>query len=191
MAMRKPSDSSPIDKYNARFAATLRDFMERHPDTGEKTTQKALADYLSVRPQTVSYYCTGESLPNCEQLLRIADFFGVTCDFLMTGRRTENKPVREMLGLSELTVQNMKMIKDGYFEDTPYMLAALDGLLGEKDFYISIERAVESYRLKETAPSEMEDYFIWKAAQFMEDFLLDFFSSNITSIYKGKRGYDE
>jgi transcriptional regulator with XRE-family HTH domain len=188
--MPKTINSPPIDKYNARFAATLRVFMERHPAPGEKTTQKALADYLSVRPQTVSYYCTGESLPNCEQLLKIADFFDVTCDFLMTGRRTENKPVRELLGLSELTVQNMKSIKEGYFEDTHYMLAALDCLLGEKDFYFSIERAVENYKLKEIAPREMADYYDWKAAQYIEDFLLTFFSKNLTGIYNEQRGYE-
>ena len=71
--MSKTNDTPPIDKYNALFATSLRAFMDAHPDTGEKTTQKALADYLGVRPQTVSYYCTGESLPNCEQLLRIAE----------------------------------------------------------------------------------------------------------------------
>ena len=188
--MPKSNDSPPMDKYNALFAATLRQFMEEHPDTSEKTTQKNIADYLGVRPQTVSYYCTGESLPNCEQLLKIADFFNVTCDFLMTGRRVENKPVREILGLSEQTVQNMKLVKDGYFEDASYMIAALDFLLGDKDFYISIERAVENYKLKETAPPDMQDFYEWRAAQFMQTYLLDAFGHNLLAIYNEKRGYE-
>lgn len=182
--------NSTNDKYNARFASTLREFMETHPDTGAKTTQKNLADYLGVRPQTVSYYCTGESLPNCEQLLRIADFFGVTCDFLMTGRRTENKPVRDLLGLSESTIQNMKLVKDGYFGDTPYMLAALDCLLGDKDFYTSIERAVYWHDQREKAPDDAKEYCEWKAAQYMQGFLLDFFSHNLKSIYGTMKGYE-
>ena len=225
--MAKTNKTASIDKkYNARFAATLRAFMEsypetgkkttteNHPDTGDKTTtenyleteektktenqpetgkkttQKELAKYLNVRPQTVSYYCTGESLPNCEQLLMIADFFGVTCDFLMTGRRTENKPVRELLGLSEITVQNLKAVKDGYFEDTPYMLAALDCLLGDKDFYITIEEAVEYLKLKETEPQKMGNYYVWNAAQCMTYFLLRFFQNNLINIYNQKKGYN-
>ena len=80
--MRKTINPPSNDKWNALFATTLRDFMEKHPDTGKKTTQKELAQFLGVRPQTVSYYCTGESLPNCEQLLKMAQFFDVTCDFL-------------------------------------------------------------------------------------------------------------
>lgn len=177
-----------VDKYNARFAVTLRDFMEQHPDTGEKTTQKALADYLGVRPQTVSYYCTGESLPNCEQLLRIADFFGVTCDFLMTGRRTENKPVREMLGLSENTVQALKLVKEGYFEDTPHILAALDCLLGNKDFYRAMEQALKWHSTRENVTDAEKEFCEWKAARFMESFLLEFFAQNIVAVYDELRG---
>lgn len=184
--MAKTSNASP-DKYNALFATSLRNFMEAHPDTGEKTTQKALADYLGVRPQTVSYYCTGESLPNCEQLLSIADFFGVTCDFLMTERRTENKPVRELLGLSENTVQNMKLVKEGYFEDSPYMLAMLDGLLGDKDFYLALGKVVANYLLKENASPNMSEYYQWKATQYMESYLLGFLSKNLKAIYESQR----
>ena len=108
----------------------------------------------------------------------------------MTGRRTENKPVRELLGLSENTVQNMKLVKEGYFEDSPYMLAALDCLLGDKDFYLAIERAINWYRQREGAPDERAEFCEWKAAQFMQDFLLDFFRRNLLSIYEKMRGYE-
>jgi transcriptional regulator with XRE-family HTH domain len=188
--MPKTSNVS-LEIYNARFATTLRAFMNEHPDTGERTTQKTLADYLDVRPQTVSYYCTGESLPNCEQLMKIADFFGVTADFLMTGRRTENKPVREMLGLSERTVQNMKLVKEGYFEDSPYMLDELDCLLGDKVLYISVEKALEWYERKRGAPDDMQEYCEWKAAQFMQSFLLEFFSRDLRAMHEKMRGTDE
>ena len=111
-----------MDKYNARFATTLREFMQESPKTGGKVTQKELADYLEVRPQTVSLYCTGESLPDCETVMKIADFFEVTADYMITGRKPENKPVRDMLGLSENAVQCLRLVNDGYFEDSPYML---------------------------------------------------------------------
>ena len=184
--------SKPIqeDIYNAPFAKTLRAFMESHPHTGERTTQKALADYMGIRPQAVSLYCIGESLPDSTRLMKIAEFFDVTADFLLTGRRTENKPVRDLLGLSENTVQNMKLVKEGYFEDSPYMLAALDCLLGDKDFYLAIERAINWYKQREGAPDERAEFCEWKAAQFMQDFLLDFFRRNLQSIYEQMRGYE-
>ena len=186
--MPKTNEMTREEKYDALFATTLRRFMDIHPNTGEKTTQKALAEYLDVRPQTVSYYCTGESLPNCEQLLRIADFFGVTADFMITGRRVEHKPVRDMLGLSENTVENMKLVKEGYFEDSPHMLAAIDCLLGNKDFYLAVEKALKWYEKKQGAPDDMQAFYEWNAGQFMESFLLDFFAHNLQSIHEQMRG---
>lgn len=186
--MSKTSETS-MDKYNALFATTLRDFMAKSPKTGEPVTQKELAAYLGVRPQTVSLYCTGESLPNCEQLLKIAEFFDVTADYMVTGRKPENKPVREMLGLSETTVQNLRLVNDGYFEDSPYMLPLLDCLLGEKDFYIALERAAAYQQTGVEAEPELKEYYEWKAGQALSDFFLYFLSKDLQAIYtERKRG---
>lgn len=178
------TNETPLDRYNSHFASTLRMFMAHHPDTGASTTQKALATFLDVRPQTVSLYCTGESLPNCEQLLRIAEYFNVTTDFLMTGKRIENAPIRDMLGLSERTVQNLKLIKDGYFEDTPTMLAMLDCLLGDKDFYSSLEKAAQALESKSDADAdEYRQFCEWKASDALQTYFLEFFSRDLLSVY--------
>lgn len=190
--MAKASGKTAFDRYDGQFASALRAFMERHPDTGKQTTQKELANYLGVRPQTVSLYCTGESLPDCERLLQIAEYFNVTTDFLMTGRRVENKPVREILGLSESTVQNMKLVRDGYFEDTPEMLPMLDSLLGDKDFYLALENAGRWFQRKASVDDgEYQEYCEWKAAQYMQSYLMAFMQGNFPAIYAQKRGQDE
>lgn len=186
--MSKTSETT-MDKYNALFATTLRDFMIKSPKTGVAVTQKELASHLGVRPQTVSLYCTGESLPNCEQLLKIAEYFGVTADYMITGRMPENKPVRDMLGLSETTVQNLRLVNDGYFEDCPYMLPMLDGLLSEKDFYSAMERAADLQQAGVEAEPQLKEFYEWKAAQALTDFFLHFLSHDIKAIYEyRKRG---
>jgi transcriptional regulator with XRE-family HTH domain len=186
--MTKASETS-IDKYNALFATTLRDFMMKSPKTSVPVTQKELAGYLGVRPQTVSLYCTGESLPNCEQLLHIADFFGVTADYMMTGRKPENKPVREMLGLSETAVQNMRLVNDGYFEDSPYMLPLLDCLLSDKGFYTTLERAAYWQQNGAEDEEELREFYAWKATQVLNDYFMDFLSKDLKAIYtERKRG---
>lgn len=60
--MAKSNKTTALEKYNAPFAVNLRNFMDIHPVTGVKTTRKQLADYLNVRPQTVSCYCMGKSI---------------------------------------------------------------------------------------------------------------------------------
>ena len=179
-----------MDKYNARFATTLREFMQESPKTGGKVTQKELADYLEVRPQTVSLYCTGESLPDCETLMKIADFFEVTADYMITGRKPENKPVRDMLGLSENAVQCLRLVNDGYFEDSPYMLPMLDCLLSSKDFYIAMERAAYWLQNGKQDIEEKQDYYEWKATQVLDDFFLNFLPLDLKGIYEERKQGD-
>lgn len=183
--MPKTRKGSSIELYNSRFATTLRDLMEQHG-----TTQKELADAVGVRPQTLSLYTTGETQPNVDKLLKIAEYFDVTTDYLITGTVIEDIPVREMLGLSERTVENMKLIKDGYFEDAPYMLPLLDRLLGDKDFYLALQQAATWYGRKrqlaaaaaDDADSITEDereFCDWKAVKYMETYLLDFMQADM------------
>ncbi len=188
--MKKTIETVPTERYFARFATTLRDFMMKSPVTGQPVTQKALADYLQVRPQTVSLYCTGESLPNCEQLLKIAEFFEVTADEMLTGRKPENKPVRELLGFSENTVQNLRLIKDGYFEDSPYMLPLLDSMLSEKDFYAALEKAAYWKQNGMNDIPEKADYYEFKAMQALTDFFNSFLSNDLQAIYEQRKQYD-
>jgi len=73
------------NKREYKLPETLRRLMEKHPQTGEKTTQKKLAQYLGIRPQTVSLYYTGETAPSAKTCLAIADYFGVSADYLLIG----------------------------------------------------------------------------------------------------------
>jgi transcriptional regulator with XRE-family HTH domain len=172
-AMPKTRKGSSIELYNSHFAATLRELMEKNG-----TTQKEIATAVGIRPQTLSLYCIGETQPNVDKLLKIAEFFNVTTDYLITGTVLEDIPAREMFGLSERTIENMKLVKDGYFEDSPYMLPLLDRLLGDKDFYESLDRAAKNKALA-AHNEEQADFYEWKAAQALQDYLLDFLSKNL------------
>ena len=46
-------------------------------------SQTALAKHLSVTPQAVSKWERGKSFPDVNMLVPIADFFGVSVDFLL------------------------------------------------------------------------------------------------------------
>ena len=192
------------EKYNAPFATHLRDFMAAHPDTGAKTTQAALAAHLGVRPQTVAYYVNGESLPNCEQLQKIAEFFNVTCDFLMTGRRYENRPICDVLGLSDDTIQKMRLLNDGYddfqgadgMDYAPLMVAILDIMLGSRAFYGALMQAAEyegsKYEdgIKKDYADDYIQFLEWKSAGIMQKYLLDLFQRNIMSVHHKLKAYD-
>ena len=181
--MPKTRKGSKIELYHSHFATTLRALMEKNA-----TTQKELADYVGVRPQTLSLYCSGETQPNVDKLLKIAEYYKVTTDFLITGTVLEYVPTREMLGLSEQTVVNLKLVNDGYFEDSPYMLPLLDRLLGDKDFYLALEQAATWYGRKRQIAAAADgdgstgaesEFCEWKAAKYLETYLLDFMQADI------------
>lgn len=48
--------------------------------------QGALAEHIGVRPATISAWKQKQTSPASELLEKIADYFGVTVDYLVTGR---------------------------------------------------------------------------------------------------------
>ena len=60
-------------------------------------TQTELAKLMVVTPATVSHYETGRHAPSLETVLWLADFFGVTTDYLLG--RTSGKTVGETVDL--------------------------------------------------------------------------------------------
>lgn len=73
------------NKREYKLPETLRRLLAKHPLTGKKTTQKELAEYVGIRPQTVSQYICGETVPTAKNCLAIADYFGVSTDYLLIG----------------------------------------------------------------------------------------------------------
>lgn len=55
-------------------------------------TQRDLAKLFFVTPGTISNYEKGRHLPDAERLIKIADYFSVTTDYLL-GRSSSNLPV--------------------------------------------------------------------------------------------------
>ena len=66
------------------FANTLKNLRELND-----VTQEELAKYLKVTRPTVAGYETKDHQPDYEKLERIADFFSVSIDYLITGRDSE------------------------------------------------------------------------------------------------------
>lgn len=173
-----------FDRYHSHFAETLRDLMA---ESG--TTQKQLANFVGIRPQSLAQYVSGETQPNGDKLLKIAEYFHVTVDYLLTGTTVENVPVRELLGLSENTVQCMKLVNEGYFEDSPYMLSLLDALLADIDFYNALDYAEDCYKAKRELErtdcngfSEQIQFYEWKAMRKMQEYFMRFFSRTYTHV---------
>jgi len=76
-------NSSVMESYTAQMAAILRGLLACSPKTHKSTTYKALAEYLGVKQQSVSSWANGITIPDTKHIALIANYFGVTCDYLL------------------------------------------------------------------------------------------------------------
>lgn len=68
-----------------KLAETLKALLKNHPQTGKQTSYKALGEAIGIQQQTISQYANGQTYPTSTVVLAIADYFGVTVDYLLTG----------------------------------------------------------------------------------------------------------
>ena len=111
MAKSKKTDR---EKYNSPFATAIRLLMD---DRG--TTQDELADKIKKTRQTVSQYVNGISEPGYETLVKIADYFNVSTDFLLgrTQDKSRSPSAIDELGISESVAEWFQSVGQKAKED--------------------------------------------------------------------------
>ena len=73
-----------------------------------------MADAIGKARQSVSLYATGQSAPDFVALVKIADYFGVTCDELLRGVKSENIGIHERLRLSDISIAAIERLATIY-----------------------------------------------------------------------------
>lgn len=61
-------------------------------------SQTDIARLLNVRPTTVSEWKKGKYAPTVEHCVTLAEYFGVSLDYLITGREPRGAPVQQIIG---------------------------------------------------------------------------------------------
>jgi transcriptional regulator with XRE-family HTH domain len=95
--------------YNTPFAVRLRDLLKQ-----KGVTNKTLADYISASQQAVNLYTAGTSQPTVGKLVKIAEFFKVSLDYLvgLSDISSQDIAVQGMskrFGLSEQAIEVLSM----------------------------------------------------------------------------------
>lgn len=105
---RKRNEQS--NNFNKAFPATMRKLMDERG-----TTQNELADYLLKTRQSISYYCDGSSAPDWETIVKIADFFDISTDYLLGRTKDPNRNpcAADELGLSANVVKLLRHCNSG------------------------------------------------------------------------------
>lgn len=95
------------DMHKSPFPVALRALMSEKPIT----TQEKLAEITGKTRQTVSQYVNGISEPGYDTLIKIADYFDVSIDYLLgrTKDRRKVPSVYDRIGLSEESISILRL----------------------------------------------------------------------------------
>ena len=103
----------------------------------KNVNQSDLARHLELTRQSISLYYSGKITPELDTLVKIAEYFDVSLDYLVTGDRPEHNQVRAELGLSEKAIENLKNHQDDS--------AARNILLSDENFYSEFSEAMKMF----------------------------------------------
>ena len=178
------------EKYNAPFPTNLRDLL-----CETNTTITALSKILGISRQAVSQYQDGTGQPNVEKLMKIAEYFNVSIDWLV-GRKgsvkslnPDEQAVGKYTGLSDEAIRTLHLIEEyqhgqlgvsakGYTIST---LDVLDELISSSRFLNIINELslflvyggalpAEAYNSneKELSVDEYERFYSWASGRNLE-----------------------
>lgn len=115
---RKTKDTNEM--YNSPFATRLRSLIEEN-----NLTQAAVAQEMNTTRQTIGNWMLGKSQPDFDTLIKLADYFNTTTDFLLghSPNRTTDINIQAMCnytGLSEDSIYWLHMKRMDYLNDIEY-----------------------------------------------------------------------
>lgn len=123
-ANKKRGRPSKIKDEFTPFATRLRSL-------GENMTHQEIADGVGVSRQTIGQFTLGNTRPDIDTLGKLADFFGVSTDYLLC--RTDIKStdttvqdICEYTELSEFTVDALHGVELGIFDNTDKLRVLID-----------------------------------------------------------------
>ncbi len=159
------------DRYNDVFPTRLRELIEKND-----TTITAVAKKLGISRQAVSQYTMGQGQPNADKLVQIAEYFEVSCDWLV-GRQgatkrfeTDLPGVCKFLNMDESCVKSLQgiaQIAENYPGALHWLLLndifepALQSIM---QYYVNMQEAKKALRENDLAKAKR----IWKSAQFFD-----------------------
>jgi len=89
-----------------------------------KWTQKELAAKINVRFPQLNKYESGLHAPPVEKLVKIAEVFDTTVDFLLTGNRSEQRPLHNLRLL-----ERFQALEEFNAEDQEAVIKLIDAMI--------------------------------------------------------------
>lgn len=139
---RKKNTTSEMDVAEKLSAPLTQRLNELITDSNE------LKDFLGCSIQAVNQYKLGISRPSLENLCKIADFYGVSTDYLLgrTPTKTSDMDKRAMCDYSGLTESALELLHS--FKDNPDYSRIINAILENETFQAILPQIPDLERVK-------------------------------------------
>lgn len=105
----------------------------------KKLTQKELSAKIDVRSPQLNKYECGLHAPPIEKLIKLAEVFDTTVDYLLTGDRADERPLHNIR-----LWERFKAMEDFDIEDQEAVLKLIDALIVKN----KVEGAIKPFKKK-------------------------------------------
>lgn len=119
----------------------LKDFGQRVKTLRKqkKWTQKELATKFDVRPAHLNKYESGLHTPPLDKLIKLAEIFDTTLDYLLTGGSSEDKPLHNLRLL-----ERFRALEQFGAEDQEALIKLIDAMIVKN----KVEGAIKPFSQK-------------------------------------------
>lgn len=101
-------------------------------------SRKKLAEDIGVSVASIGYYENGDRVPDIEVLVKLAEYFDVSCDELLKGVKSPNKNIYQDLWISDTALKNLRKLKEmepiNPETNISRLFELFDDLISEPDF---------------------------------------------------------
>ena len=148
-----------MQEQNYKFSEGLKSLLKEKNISGAELGRR-----VGVSKEAISKYCKGHNIPKTSQLLKIAEYFGVSPEYLLTGVEPQDKEEHQELSLSGEAIRLLKQYQDeGVFNFINELLSdpRFYSLLSDALKYKAIEGSIFAHFNEDPkkAIAEIMDYF--------------------------------
>lgn len=80
----------------------------------KKYTQDEIAEKIKVKRATIANYESGNRAPDYETIIKLADIYGVSCDYIIRGVESEFADINRITGLSNESIKALEAHKKSF-----------------------------------------------------------------------------
>lgn len=184
-----------------RLKEVREEYNEINADTGQKITQEYMAGCCGTNTSSINRAENEESEPTPIILIKYADTFGVTTDYLLKhsdAKKAENCTVNQELGLSDSTIEILKKIKNS--PDNSYLLDIINAIIGNDkytvDFLVGLFNCMVdeqiSLNIKSDAQKTIEyDKIKTRKINYIMNYITNIVQPQLKNVIENSNSYKE